>query len=341
MTSKLTAILIYIFLFSWELDMAKVLLHIGLHKTATTTLQKNVFCELSRNNEINYLSISKECFASFNITPLVAKGKINSLNLDNSKLNVISDERITLPDTFLKTIVSYKDIDEILDYKTILKKYRAILLNHEVTILLSIRNQKDYLSSLSYTFSKLLKKYYLKENYSNFIYDSNNSLHKDIEDSINFYDIWKYLVNSYGDSNVKVLLYEDLIENPKNYFNLLGNILQIEPIRIEKMFEHKLNESYKKSGIIKVTQPNVVFKVLSFFYRVILKKPLEFFLKERLMVFKKTIKNNKLFYKQHNVKGLESLDAINKDFYSSNKLLFESLGLNISTGLKYDYFREV
>lgn len=150
--------------------MKRLLLHLGLPKTATTTLQHHVFQPLHVNGKINFLGKvidfnvhEKATFRNYTggfIRKACEGNDVGSLSeqlnnaLDENKLNVFSDEGI---------MVSYPG-KENLPLTEKVRNLSEMLLDYDVRVLLTVRQPLDYLFSL---YVELYKDFYSKDKSKN------------------------------------------------------------------------------------------------------------------------------------------------------------------------------
>ncbi|MBE8189669.1 MAG: hypothetical protein HAW58_02110, partial [Candidatus Thioglobus sp.] len=128
----------------------QLLLHIGLPKTASTTLQHNVFFQLDQAGKINFLSrksANNILYSSKNIDDL--KLETNKL-LTTNKLNVLSNENFSHS-------VNYNSADVFCKLKTIFD-------DCEIKLLVSLRSPMDFIFS-----------YYVEQYCCNFYADKQNN----------------------------------------------------------------------------------------------------------------------------------------------------------------------
>ena len=175
-----------------------ILIHIGMGKAGSTSLQKNIFEKVTN---INYLTITD-------------KVVIDILYLNSFEFKEKYLEKPYTPNTALdkqNTIVSCETLSIFGDQFIICDRLRQIF-NNEVTILLIIRNQFDwfqsfYLEQLAggcyVSFNTFLKQQFLNH--------QNSILPK-----LDYFNLIKYYKNTFGSNNVKVILFEELFQNRSN-----------------------------------------------------------------------------------------------------------------------------
>lgn len=254
----------------------RLLLHIGFPKTATTTLQEEVFLGLHNDGLINYLgrtvksSHTKSGLSAFNGVDIVKNLRkylvlndpliLDTEQFVEDKLNVMSDEDLTFHG-FFNSWSSNVNVDP-LEFPFKIKQ----LLPHniEVEILMVIRNQPDLI------FSSFVQKY-------RFIYNILGKVtFKEViegKDS-SFFSIYnfEYIANQYQktlNANVHILLFEDFVNEPDLFWNQMSNILNYSSDKLQKYAGDKHYRKRNKSdGVIRVNynKPSFYGKLISLFY---------------------------------------------------------------------------
>lgn len=217
--------------------MKKILLHLGLPKTATTTLQHHLFQRLHDEGEINFLgkvidfdeNTRRPVFRN-NVGGIIRQACEGKVPLDiheeldailvNDKLNVYSDEGIMV----------YYPGQENLSLAEKINNLDVILSNYNVEVLLTLRNPVDYLFSLYVElhpdFFSLDGRLDTFEKYSiNLLENRSDPLYESV-----YYGRLIRLISSHFDLNVT--LYEDLGENPGAYYLTLARVLGVDEKRV-------------------------------------------------------------------------------------------------------------
>ena len=240
--------------------MAKILLHIGLPKTATTTLQNIFFTRLHQEKKINYLgkieltkakirnkeqrkyhSIYQKIIApclrfGVNFTENLAEYKklLNSI-LDESKINVISDENLFF------SFQNKFHYNQIFDEK-IIQRHKLLFAGHSIQILCVFRKQTDWLYSW-YTFHYAYHWFYIKNN------DTIKRYYKDLilqfqkkTKTLYYADIMEELQKTF--SSVSCLFYEELLMDKNSYYQKIAGLLGIKITTVNLPNEY-LNVSNK------------------------------------------------------------------------------------------------
>lgn len=251
--------------------MKKVLLHIGYPKTATTTLQEEVFVGLHNAGKINYLGRTtksthtrsgKSSFAGIDIVPGLRRHFVLNEKLTYSrdclvenKLNVISDEDLTFHGFFQKAQFLVRA--DPFDYPIKLKKILGD--DVEVELLVTIRNQADLIFSCFAQKFRFVRKNMGKMSFVEFIENKPDS----------FFDIYRFdkitkLYEQTFNSKANILLFEDLVKNPATFWNNLSKVLSIPGNKLksfagENHYRKKdKSKGYMKTGYTKLSRPGKI-----------------------------------------------------------------------------------
>lgn len=224
----------------------KVVLHIGLPKTATTTLQGNVFYQLHLLGKINFLgrysfesgnyidlirplrsAVLSWSDKDFNENILRLKEDMKSL-MDEDRVNVISDELFSMTSNHSNYIRNCH-------------RLKIIFEDHEVILAVGIRKQ----SEIIYSYYVELKQQGLMIN------DWKCYLEKGLSSGVNgdfgvfFYD---HLLNNLGSyfSTIKVLIFEDLASRSGYYVSSVGGMLGISNSEIRRLIFDTVPKNIKE-----------------------------------------------------------------------------------------------
>ncbi|AFI83930.1 hypothetical protein Q7A_1090 [Methylophaga nitratireducenticrescens] len=232
--------------------MKRILLHLGLPKTATTTLQHHLFQKLHDEGNINFLGkvvdYDKNGKAYFknNVGWIIRKaceGRINNGDVSEKidellvkdKLNVFSDEGI---------MVFYPGQDN-LPLSEKIQNLNDLLSEFEVKVLMTIRQPVDYIFSL---YVQLHAEFYRKikeldtfEKYAHYFVNSESNIDQEsvfMEETIK-------LVSNYFDT--KILVFEDIKHDPKYFAQQVALALETDKHLVEKIILDQ-HENIKKGG---------------------------------------------------------------------------------------------
>jgi hypothetical protein len=255
--------------------MKRILIHLGLPKTATTSLQQNVFRQLHLEGVINFLgkdldvdpktgfvrvrSWGGKCIrdAAEEKIPFDAVPSLLEPLLSSEKLNVFSDEGL---------MVAYPGLDNVpLSRK--LQNLNYILSDYDVSFIITLRNPLDYMYSLYVELypshcSQVKSLDTFKKYADTFLGDAKNTLfesffYKDVLDEVG------------GSVDLTITFFEDLKDNVDSFQSAWASALCIENSKFKELFETK-HRNQKKSNN-KGRSKTFSFKVLENYLRTIAK----------------------------------------------------------------------
>lgn len=326
-----------------------IYIHIGYPKTATTTLQKELFAKHSELYYINdYLvgDFMKEIF--WGRVSNIQRNKIfywNRLNKILLKTNrhrniVISNEGFTSVEILLGKVRRMNSNNFFIypDASTIAEKIRIIFLEsglfENVFIICTIRRQKDFLKSYYAQefnrFFKVNKELKSFRKFKNFILANKDTF---IIDSLDyFYKLIPY-ENNFGKENLKVFVFEELKNSPQEFYSKISYFLSINNQETQKLTSNKFLNTKKTNKGYK-TEKMSVNKYLLTIKRLFGIKQATGFTKSNLYKYFESIK-----FGGKTIKDLEyddeEISKLRNIFEESNKKLSEKYNLNLE---KYDYF---
>lgn len=273
----------------------KLLLHIGYPKTATTTLQEEIFVKLHEQGKINYLGRTiqsshtrsgKSLFRGIDWVWHLRRNYIagealkkGSISLSSSKLNVMSDEDLTFHDFFHNA-----QFDRSINHNDFPKKLREILGDDvEVTILLTLRNQNDLIFSSYLQKVRFVNRYIGDYSFSDFLKNTYNHNKRDQEAHLALYDFSSILKlwNSEFAAQIRILIFEDISKNKSSYFTELSKLLPASSEELQKFAGIKHHRKKDKSKDYVITGYNSLSKFGSLVSYFIPDKRFERFLERR------------------------------------------------------------
>ncbi len=250
--------------------MGKTLVvHIGHPKTATKTLQFNVFSSLYHNGKLEYLNHLEKNNKDFgeyscenSLKYILGFGeysegciKKEQLSWDDidKQISVVSNEGI-----------SHISVNNTKPYHKILPRKNAERIKEifgtsfsNIRILITIRNQKTIIPSY-YTqeyFNIITDKPSFRDFDKWFEYNFNDSVKSD-DLLFNYYALYNSYIKVFGQENVKVLFYEDLKSKNIKFFREIGDMLNIDGVYLEKLFNsYSHNVTIKRSDGTQVDPP--------------------------------------------------------------------------------------
>lgn len=339
--------------------MKEVLLHIGYPKTATTTLQEEIFVKLHEQGKINYLGRTiksthtrdgKSLFSGidwvwhFRQHYIAGKAlKKCSISLSLNKLNVISDEDLTFHDFFHNA-----QFDKEVDLNFLPAKIKNILGNDvNVQVLMTLRNQTDLIFSSflqkvglvkanigDCSFSDYLENKYLYKNKSQIEHLENYNF-------IKMASRWESVFSK----KINILLFEDLKEDKEFFFAGLSSLLKIPLDELLELADQKHYRKRDKSNANIISHYFELTKLGRIFAWFASKDSLKLFLARRYyMRFSFFLKyEKKLFLKRKKFyvsKPTESDCKIIIDMFHESNLVFARKNkLDINKLKKYNYLK--
>ena len=231
----------------------KILIHVGLPKTATTMLQNEVFYKLHQLGLINFLgrssfterldfnpsgkivnTIIRENSTQYKLDKEYLLLELENL-LDHNKLNVISEELLTI--TRLRDDLDYtKNMSRLLD----------LLSEYNPSFLLTTRRQEDLIYSLFIEYLGLsLSKNSSADNLDISSYITNGIKAKTKGDFKMFY--FDKIIESFSGNPFNLIAFELLKKDPEAYRLELEKVLNLrlppEVFSIDKQYNVKSSEA--------------------------------------------------------------------------------------------------
>ena len=227
--------------------MYKLLVHVGLPKTATSSLQRNVLMPLHEQGRINFLGryahgprLFDKVFDPFadvldrirarRLPPdelrrlrLAMEGR-----LEHDRLNVISNENISR----VRVVAEDPPMDALVTLHNLAGLFR----DDNVTLLVSLRNPADYV--LAWYVEEYYWRFYQRREYASMDWFFKELLRRGPDDGswiAFFYEAYLRAVARYFD-RINVLLYEDLEHDRPTYFSTIAAGLSFDPEEIERLF---------------------------------------------------------------------------------------------------------
>jgi hypothetical protein len=337
--------------------MKKLLLHIGYPKTATTTLQEEIFVTLHNQGKINYLGRTIQ-------STHVGTGRSNfdgvdwvwdlrrhynigkKLEYDNSVLkadilNLISDEDLTFHD-----FLNYAQFGKSHNHENLPQWLKNILGSDvEVSIVLTLRNQVDLIFSSYLQKLNFLKFFIGDYSFTDFLNNKYAYQDRDVKSHLSLYD-FNYITNLWQtefSSKINVMFFEDLSKDQETFFSELANLLPASSNELQKLGGKKNHRKRDKSN----DYITVRYKSLSRFSRLITlfvnKRKFESFFKRRQQrEFSLFLKfENRLLFKSVIMKvpkPTEKEQKFIKDmFHTSNIEFAKENDIDLKKMNKYNY----
>jgi len=333
--------------------MTHLVVHVGFPKTATTMLQVKVFQNLHRKGHINYIGNS-EGFDSkdikqvdYFVRPLILGSKFTvSLSEVSKKYplfrgllredipNVLSFEYLTIP--------GFCDLNPEETARKIRLAFEADDVSFSVVV--TLRNHPDLLNSFyahflewSYNHGKIaeidINSGSADEWLERHVLPSGSYIHKGFD----FDYIEKIWGDEFGSRNIRVNLYEDLLDNERKYLTDWASILNLpDDILLDEMSDHnKVRVRSRLAQFYEISVPRFGTYALKAKFH----EPAGSFL--RALGYKiARIASNRLPRKNMKIASISSGNEakIFSVFGDSNRALFERHGLCAEKGKSYRYW---
>jgi len=322
--------------------MGKLIIHIGLPKTATTSFQINVLWNLHIRKNLNFLGRykTKNDKDYFNPFEKVFFSLHKSNCLDNNqikeyidkiiqpqKINIISEESLIL--------THHRKHDLVLKNLSILfKKYNPI-------ILITLRNPIELLYSL---YVELYPVYF-------YLNPDEDSLEKYVKNILQSPNDPKFDIHFYGRllekisnnfKNIRILLYEDIKYDPETYFGTLGELLDEDPLFLKNFFLKKKLNVKKEGKKGKISEPITLDKKIRKTINLILPDTYKNKIKDRKIIYNMYRSLQKFAQRVKFSSGKEiklnfEKESLIRLFQEDLKLLYERFDIEKKKLTKYNY----
>lgn len=352
--------------------MKKVVIHVGYPKTATTTLQDNVFYELHKLEKINFLGKAFDGKVMTDKIEMV-RSLLKALRCDedspspfqvNTNLSSLEEqfcqnEILSVRGLLKSNIVNILSIEGCLFVtpssgiklkKMVPKALKTIFDDGktEIEILISLRTQGKLMQSY---YVQAYTEFFAKEKEfdtpSKLFFDHSQALKLkmgEYSEIFDFYNVVSWYSEIFGKENIKILLFEDLINDRDYYISQLAEICDVQGELINFYLENQkpLNVQKRKDGEYVLRNYNY-----NFFIRMLLR--LEKLLKLDKIFPKDFLKSNtpsrnffKNLFGKKEILEIPELTSDEKkaifEFYKkSNMLLVDQFGISAEKLTKYKY----
>lgn len=302
--------------------MTKILIHLGLPKTGTTSLQHNVLQKLHDQDRINFLGK--------NLDYCDATGKVTVHNYTGKFIRDAAEEKISLGEAREK-LIQYLDKDKLnvfsdeglmvaypghknLPLKQKIENLAELLKGYEVEVALTLRKPLDYFYSL---YVQLYPDFYSQITELNSFEKYTEKLLVEKDDVLFesfFYD--SYLPCLKEKFNVELSYFEDLKKDKNAFYQTWSNLLNLCTEDFKKLFEQE--HINKKQKTDKGSKKAFSLKFIETYIRNHLKNNKILFdtAKKLYSFFKlKTLFNKRIILSSvHEMPTGQSLDSLNRIF---------------------------
>lgn len=333
--------------------MKKLIIHIGYPKTATTSIQEGIFVELHEANKINYLghtnrrkdneifNYAKKDFEDYTLKNI--KKDVNKIKIDlsSSKINVLSHEGLTLPNSFLAKKHWRYNSNPLTYPEKIAKIFKPI--TDDLKIMVTLRKQQEVIYS---TYVQLYNKFKYDKQFSTW----NKYLKNGLIKNNNEFEIYYFnkILNLYAEwfskDKINILFFEDFVNNKEEFLKQLSNIIELgykTMKNIKKDVHYKKKKKNDNEYIVNIKKHN-------FFSKMLLNARKNKYIKKIYHIFKSKLgKNNilrKIFYKgiyvdNHSIPipTEEEKDLIKNIFQDDNIKLIKNFNIDKEKLIKYKY----
>lgn len=315
----------------------KLIIHIGYPKTATKTLQKNVFSSLYANGEIEYLNhigVGAEGFGQY-----VVKGILNyaigfqkeypeeeliKLKQINKQISVLSNE--SLAHVSEKTPTPNKKVAVPENLERLHQLFSPYF--EKIEVVMTIRNQLTMVHSY-YTqeYYNIILKNKQHKFLENWLLDNFNEQIKEDQLIFNYYKMYSSIEKYFGKGAAYILFYEDIIENSQQIFQKWANILNVSQEKIKYLFKQEAqNVTTVKSNDKRYTDKQSFGSKISILANRLhinptVKKNIRKFVPKQVLAYQT---KNEIEIPNFNE---EQVDLLNRRFAIGNSKLVEELSL--------------
>lgn len=324
-----------------------IYIHLGYPKTATTTLQESVFSQL---NTINYLGKFNPKYQEFGNSKFKFDDKIINhiifdkellfqLRLENFQKQIndklVGDYFLISEENFLFASMRPKKIrSDYIDLPCPLataKKLRMLFPSNlwKIKIILTIRRQDEMvLSQYVQSYSNFYSLYFHTNTWEKFLNFFTTNQLNEYYAALNYWHLFIGLSDIFGEENIKILIYEDLIDKYLLFCDQLSDFLKIsesdKKYLTQKIQETNLNNS-KIDNFSKNIKNRTILQSISF-----LKKKYNLPNQIKLPYYFKKIFRNFAFVQNNTIKlSLEERNKILSEYKDANRLLSKHLKLNL------------
>ncbi len=211
-----------------------VVIHPGLVKTATSTLQKHVF---RRHPGINYLGQPSP-------TPELAWAlrhvcQADSIDYEPERLKGTLHEAVARADPGLTSLLSYENfaLHESKDKGMVAERLNALF--PQARIVFTIRRQEDLVVSFYLQRLRTLIKRKAYVPFEEWYWVSGREPHRTILDDLRYSRMIGYYVRLFGRERVHVLLFEHLRRDPDAYAKAFANIIGVDAAMFRQLMAGK------------------------------------------------------------------------------------------------------
>lgn len=219
----------------------KIYMHIGYPKTATTTIQECISRHLrdthfylnENSNFTNFiwqLIYAPEINVSKYLTEY-SKSLAGILNEIESDTLIFSEESILSLSLFARPTHLLRP--ELVDPFSILRKFSLVFSDCglDVVVLFGIRRQEEILKSVYAQFYRVyFSRFRSSSNFESWINKILGQENSDYLSHFSYFHLYVFLGHLFGHENIKVLVFENLIEDKESFLNKVEKSFEVELI---------------------------------------------------------------------------------------------------------------
>jgi hypothetical protein len=242
--------------------MSEIYIHIGYAKAASTTLQK---CLFSKHPDINYLGLLPTNNVGIDVEPinwdciflsdsLVRRFYNNIVQQDSLQFLFDKNNDFLLKNLKSKfhgskiNLLSHEGLSDTYSADRGVKAERLYRLFPTAKIIIIIRNQYDIIKSQyrDHPFNPLNRDFGAAislEDWLNICIVNQNKI--SFLPSLNYYEVYKYYEKLFGKTNIKVLVFEDLLRDDNSFTNKLSCFMGID----KEISHDLLNSKIENIGV--------------------------------------------------------------------------------------------
>jgi hypothetical protein len=325
--------------------MKKLIIHIGYSKTATTSLQLNVFSPLNQEGKIEYLNhLNREnldlggIYCRNIVSYITGMDELAKCDEELKKIEKITNDISLISAetlTFFCEEFSWGSLNSHASSNAMRAKSVLSPVFDEICIIMTIRAQQTLIPSAYAQWFTQIKSTNKKTTLSQWLNDTFSKNKNDNELMFNFDQMYTSYINAFGNDNVHVLMYEDLKYDKVKFYEQLSTILNITTDKLALLLEKTVkNKTLKSGGNQLVTEPATLSDVFLSSVRPAFKKilPKKLFMPFR-SVYRVSIGRMLSGVK---VKTAVCIDNITEDERLFVQQRFQASNLNLAKKLKLD-----
>lgn len=249
-----------------------IYLHIGYPKAASSTFQESLFY---KNPNINDFSPYK-AWKTGNKNILRLFELLNHGGDKEEILNLFQENIIPKLSKTKPNIFSSEFWIQNYNFSLKLEQLKLLFNSYSPKIIVVTRNQYDLLKSLYYFLGGSLNQIEFKSlsGWLQFQIESDRTW----LETFDFYQSLQYYSNWVGLSNIRLFLFEEMVENPDNFATRLSYFINIDKQSIKGILDQKEKANPSSLGKLKVIKKKLPF-LARISLRSVLPKPIFYYIK--------------------------------------------------------------